>query len=113
MRPARKAEFGQHLSQDLQDRSLFFICRDKADEVAAIPAEGLHDVKVLEFGNDAPCGHLQAMLTNLAFEQTICQQGQHVDDYVEYAQLSNPEPAVDTFSEPPETWSGWSMSGTW
>ena len=80
MRPARKAELSQHLNQDLQDCCLFFIYRDKSDEVTAIPAEGLHNIKALEFGDEAPRGHLQAILTNLAFEQTVCQQSKHVDE---------------------------------
>ena len=58
MRPEGKAELGQDLNQDLQDRSLFFIYRDKSDEVAAIPAEGLHDDQALKFGDNAPRGQL-------------------------------------------------------
>ena len=80
MRPARKAELSQHLDQDLQDCCLFFIYGDKSDEGTAIPAEGLHNIQALELGDEAPRGHLQAILTNLAFEQTVCQQSKHVDE---------------------------------
>ena len=73
MRPTGKTELGQHHGQDLQDRCLFFIYRDKPDETAAVPADSLHDVEALEFGDDAPRSHLQTMLARLAFEQTVCQ----------------------------------------
>ena len=80
MRPTGKTELGQHLNQDLQDSGLFFVYRDKSDEVTAIPAEGLHDIQALEFGDDAPRGHLQAILTSLTFQQAVSQQGKHVDE---------------------------------
>ena len=80
MRPARKTEFGQHLSQDLQNGGLFFVYGGKPDDATAVPTDGFHSIEALEFGDDASRGQLEAILAGLTFQQAVSQQGKHVDE---------------------------------
>ena len=44
MGPAGESEFGQDVSQDLQESSLFLVHRDKPVQATSVPAEGFNDV---------------------------------------------------------------------
>jgi hypothetical protein len=80
MGPARKPEFGQDVSQDLQENGLFFVHRDNAMQATSVPAKGFNDVQAFEFLDNAPGRHLQPALANLTLQQAVDEQGQHVDE---------------------------------
>jgi len=71
MRPAGESEFGQDVSQDPQESSLFFIHRGKPVQTTSVPTKGFNDVQALEFFDDAPGRHLQPALANLTLQQAI------------------------------------------
>jgi len=80
MRPAGESEFGQGVSQDLQESSLFLVHRDKAVQATSIPTQRLNHFQAFELLDDAPGSHLHPTLADLTFQQAVDEQGQHIDE---------------------------------